>query len=235
MIAMTEPHLARELLEIVPSGIRESVNDVWGIILGDKLSYYRQRNALKLSKKLHEEVTKLGGKMLPDRVPDQFAYEWTEAATRKSDETVQQIFARLLAKAATEGGSTDERLIYALNEISAEDALLFKCLYGDFAFRAMRRGRGFEISHVHLFTKGLEINNELALDNLVRISLVRELTGIVNRGARYQSLDDPLRPTYIYGTQRLIRPSALGLLLYEQIGDEAEPNFANLRADVPEN
>jgi hypothetical protein len=212
---MVEGKLAKELLELAPTGVRQSVNDVWGIILGDKLSFYRHRNAMALSRKLHEEAEKLGGKLNPERIPDQFAFEWGEAATRRSDATVQQMFARLLAKASTDEGSTDERLIYSLREISAEDALLFKTLYRDIGFRSLMGDRGIEPSQVYRFTNGLGINIELALDNLLRVSLVRQLTGLVGKGGGYGREGE-------ISTRRLIRPSALGLLLYDQIADDED-------------
>ena len=226
-----EANLAKELLASSPSGIRESVNDVWGLILGDRLSYYRCANAMKLSKKLHEEAERLGGRINPDRVPDQFAYEWGEAATRKSDDTIQEMFARLLAKAATEGGSTDERLIYALNDISVEDAVLFKALYGNLGFRSMRGEFGLDSSGLHALTRDLESHTELALDNLVRVNLIRELTGLVNQGGRFRNLlDGGSRQEVKMTTRRLVRPSALGRLLYDQIADESDPLYAVMKA-----
>lgn len=214
-----EAKLAKELLEVVPEGVAATGNDIWGLILGDKIAFYRRRNAMRLSKRLHEEAERLGTKLDPERIPDHFAFEWGESATKKSDETIQEMFVRLLTSAAIEGGSTDERLIYALREMSGEDAVLFNALYADKGFRMMGKEQGLQVSALVSHTgKSLEIDAELALDNLLRLSLVREMTGLVNRSRPSRSLvaiGD--MPNVQFSTQRLIRPSPLGKLLHDQI------------------
>lgn len=215
-----EINLAKQLIESTPKGVADTANDVWGLILGDKIAFYRRKNAMKLSKLLHDEAQRLGGKLDPGRIPDQFAFEWTESATKKSDETIQGMFARLLSSAAVEGGSCDERLIYVLREMSGEDAKLFSMLYADRSFRSMWRDRGFQIgSLVRTATDSLKINGEIAIDSLVRLGLISILTGVVNdnRHARWSSLSGNSQPEINISTQRLLRPSALGCLLYEQV------------------
>jgi hypothetical protein len=216
---VAEVKLAKELLDATPHAFASTGNDIWGLILGDKIAFYRRRNAMKLSKRLQEEAEKLGGKIDPQRVPDQFAFEWGESATKKSDETIQDMFVRLLTNAATEGGSTDERLIYALREMSGGDAILFRALYSDSSFRHLWRDRGVQAnSLVHYSKESLKIEAELALDNLLRLSLVREMTGLVDESRLSRSLADfSGRPNIKFTTQRLIRPSALGILLYQQV------------------
>jgi hypothetical protein len=63
-----EANLAKQLLEVTPVG--STVSDVWGLILGDRIAYFRRKNAMKLSKLLHIEAERLGGKLDPSRIPD---------------------------------------------------------------------------------------------------------------------------------------------------------------------
>ena len=218
-IPMADPtHLATELVRSGAKPLLDSVGDVWGLILGDRIAFYRRANAMKLSKRLHEQAQKMGGQIDTDKIPDQFAFEWAEAATKQSDETLQDMYTKLLLNAA-EGGSADSRMIYALKEMTPPDARLFNLLYADRRFGHLSGERGYVLEHLlySLSSQSGFDDVELALDNLVRIALVRELTGLKKANSQLGSQRSQIKMT----TQRLIKPSALGALLYKNVSNLA--------------
>lgn len=98
--------------------------DGWGALIGDRVSTYRLRNAAKLNEKLRAHLEQMDKKPVWDRVPDRFAVSWFDAATQEDDEDIQDLFAKLLANAATGGGDASVRrnidLVAALSSTSAK-------------------------------------------------------------------------------------------------------------------
>lgn len=220
---MIDENLAKQLIESTPKSVADSLNDVWGLILGDKIAFYRRRNAMKLSRLLHDEAERLGGRLDPSRIPDQFAFEWTEAATKKSNETIQKMFARILASAATDKGVADERLIYTLREMSGDDAILFTYLYSDADFRMTANRVLSDPIRIGMTELGIDV--DLAYDSLLRIGLIRESMNVFDGNRRrsgwfYFDDDDSKQQQVDIQTHRLIKPSTIGLRLYHQVSDE---------------
>lgn len=203
-----ETKLAQKLIESTPAPIAQTGGDIWGLILGDRMAYFRRKNSMKLSRKLHDEAKKLGGKIDTSRIPDQFAFEWTEAATKKDDDTLQDMFTKLLLNSATDETSADERLIYALQGMVGEDAKLFLSLYKEERFQRLSSKHGLP-----------DQDQSISMNNLVRLNLVREITAITNEGTRpSRSLSNSI-PTQKLGTRKLIQPSALGKNLYRAVSE----------------
>jgi hypothetical protein len=121
--------LATELL----APVVKSAEDVWGALVGDKLSAWRVRNGLKTVKKLHEESARLGLTLNPHRIPDRFAFAWFDEAPKHDDDDIQALFARLMARAASEDGNvaSDTRLIGLIGSLTPVDARVFISIYSD--------------------------------------------------------------------------------------------------------
>jgi hypothetical protein len=229
-----ETKIAKELIESTSRPLADSAADIWGLILGDRLAFFRRKNAIALSKRLHEEAERLGTKIDPSRVPDQFAFEWGEAASSKNDSTIQDLFAQLLTAASMEGGSSDERLLYAVREMAPDDAVLFRLLYNARAFSLMSRDRGVPITHLgSIAGNQLKFGADLAIDNLLRISLLSEQTGLIDQSRMSRSLGGDKTPRIEIKTQRLIQPSALGKLLHQQLSLVATPANTADRVSTP--
>ncbi|MFT3976209.1 MAG: hypothetical protein QM688_03715 [Sphingomonas bacterium] len=77
-----------------------TLNDAWQALIGDRVAAWRLKNAMDLQLKIHEEL-KARGLAVTARIPDRFAVAWFEEATKQDEPEIQQLFARLLAGAAS--------------------------------------------------------------------------------------------------------------------------------------
>lgn len=133
--------MAGELLPILnsaaPAKFFEEVGgtlaDGWGSLIGDRVSSYRLKNAARLHEKLRKEFEKSGNIPVWERVPDRFAVSWFEAATQEDDEDIQDLFAKLLAHAATGGeDASARRNIDLVASLTPESARFLKHLYEEY-------------------------------------------------------------------------------------------------------
>lgn len=123
--------LAGELLK--SSG---ALSDLWQVLLGDRVSHWRVRNAARMQHKTTAEVERLGLKLNPSRLPDKFVVAWFDEALNQDEDELQTLFARLLIRAADDSSTTeaDRRLIEILARFTPVDAVIFQRLYSDRPF-----------------------------------------------------------------------------------------------------
>lgn len=124
--------LARELL----SPVGQTLSDTWSTAIGDRVGFWRAKNAMRYQLLLAEEAKRLGLKVNPTKIPDRYAFAWFEEATKHDEPEIQVLFARLLARAADDAvmADPDRRLIDVLSRLTPADALLFQRLYSDQPF-----------------------------------------------------------------------------------------------------
>lgn len=124
--------LARDLL--APVG--QTLSDAWNMAIGDRMGYWRAKNALRYQPLLAQEAGRLGLKLNLAKVPDRFGFAWFEEASKHDEPEIQVLFARLLARAAEENATAepDRRMIDVLTRLTPADALLFQRLYSDQPF-----------------------------------------------------------------------------------------------------
>lgn len=113
--------------EIIKSGpVAGSVSETWAAIIGDRIANWRLVNAAKLQLKVQEEFKKLGLEPNTDKIPERYAITWFEEASKQDEDEIQDLFARLLARAAAgENDALDRRNIEIVSKLTPNDAALF--------------------------------------------------------------------------------------------------------------
>ncbi len=127
---------AIDLVRDMMAPVGGTLSDTWSGLVGDRVAYWRARNALRYRPLLAQEAARLGLKLNPARIPDKFAFAWFEEASKQDEEDIQKLFAQLLARAADDASDVkpDRRLIDVLGRLSPEDAIVFQRVYSDQPF-----------------------------------------------------------------------------------------------------
>jgi hypothetical protein len=176
---------ANEVAKGLLGAASDSLADVYGVVLGDRIANWRLANVMKAHPKVQAEATRRGLKLRPEKIPNRFAYSWFEEVSKQDDDDLQTLFARLLAKVA--GGSTpaDERLIQLLSKMAPSDAKLFELFYNPantdkMDIFSMRRRQGV---WAPIQRRSLEIHAEHELGSDISL----EINSLLNIGAIAQT------------------------------------------------
>ena len=136
--AMDDPGLGKaiDLVRDIMSPVGGTLSEGWAALVGDRVSFWRARNAMRYRPLLAQEAARLGLRLNPAKVPDKFAFSWFEEASKQDEPELQVLFARLLARAADDASEApgDRRLVDVLARLTPADAALFDRLYGDRPF-----------------------------------------------------------------------------------------------------
>ena len=112
-----------------------SLGDAWHALIGDRVSHWRLKNAMKLQEATIAEAKRLGLRLNTARIPERYAFAWFEEATKQDEPELQVLFARLLARAAAgDNEAEDRRLIPILSQLTPTDAAIFQRIYSDQPF-----------------------------------------------------------------------------------------------------
>ena len=113
--------------DIVKSdAVSGTLSEAWGAIIGDRIATWRLRNAAKIQLKVQKEFEKLGLKPNVDKIPERYAITWFEEASKQDEDDIQDLFARLLARAAAgDNDALDRRNIEIISKLTPNDAALF--------------------------------------------------------------------------------------------------------------
>ncbi|MBD8699287.1 hypothetical protein IFT54_05590 [Sphingomonas sp. CFBP 13714] len=127
---------AIDLVRDMMAPVGGTLSETWSALIGDRVAYWRAKNAMKYRPLLTEEASRLGLKLNAAKIPDKFAFAWFEEATKQDEPEIQILFARLLARAADADSSStgDRRMIDILARLTPGDALLFQRLYSNQPF-----------------------------------------------------------------------------------------------------
>lgn len=107
-----------------------TLSDAWQAVIGDRVAAWRLKNVMATQVKLDEECRKRGLKLNPARVPERYAFTWFEEASKQDEPEIQQLFARLLAKAASgDDTALDRRLLEIVSRFVPIDATMFQFFY----------------------------------------------------------------------------------------------------------
>lgn len=116
---------------VLSEAVKGTLSEAWQAILGDRVAAWRLANAAKLQIKVKKEFEKLGLEPNRDRVPERYAVTWFEEATKQDEDEIQDIFARLLALAASGNKSAlDRRNLEIVSKMTPNDAALFEEMAG---------------------------------------------------------------------------------------------------------
>jgi len=113
---------ARQALTPVGS----SLSDTWAALIGDRVTNWRLINAAALQAKVTAEIAALGLKIDRTKIPERFAIAWFEEATKQDEPDIQELFARLLVRAAAgDEDAADRRHLEILTRLTPKDAEVF--------------------------------------------------------------------------------------------------------------
>ncbi|OYY78968.1 MAG: hypothetical protein B7Y43_03575 [Sphingomonas sp. 28-62-20] len=107
-----------------------TISDTWQAVIGDRIAVWRLMNALNLQKKVSEQLLSNGLIINSTQIPERYAFAWFEKATEQDEPEIQELFARLLARAAEgDADAIDRRHIDTLASFTPTDAVVMKKFY----------------------------------------------------------------------------------------------------------
>jgi len=115
--------------EAVPSAVRHTLTDAWNIVLGNRVAQWQLENIVKTQAKSKKLFDELGLKPNLDKIPPRYGYAWFEEAAKHDEPDLQDLFATLLAKAASgDEDALDTRLLEIVTKFTPAEAKLFHYL-----------------------------------------------------------------------------------------------------------
>ncbi|MBF5089702.1 hypothetical protein F1640_06685 [Novosphingobium sp. NBM11] len=141
--------------------VAESLSDAWQGVVGDRVAAWRLKNAAKIQIKVREELDRLGLSLNLAHIPERYAFSWFEEATKQDEPEIQELFARLLARAAAgNADSADRRLLEIVSKLTPDDARMSQFFFDGPANCTMSKDgnqlAGVEIDEYELFKAARE-------------------------------------------------------------------------------
>ncbi len=156
----------------VAEPLTNSLSDAWSAVLGDKIAAWRLRNAAATQVKLHEELKRLGVSLDNAKIPERYAFAWFEEATKQDEPEIQELFARLLAKAsAGDEDASDRRNLEVLSRMMPLDARVMAWLFDRHELADHAPGVG-EILIMRSISDELEDGAVRSLENLFLLGVI---------------------------------------------------------------
>jgi hypothetical protein len=182
-----KPPVTGELFPIIsdaaePLGkaVGGTLADTWQAIIGDRVTAWRIRNAVGVDKKLRASLAETGVKLNVEKLPEGFAFRWFERATETDEPEIQELFAKLLANAAS--GSEDalrKRNVELVSNLTPEDARLLSYVaerYAEFKVTKSALHSSFAMDYDWSFMrhyKAAGFDSELPIDALLSLGILR--------------------------------------------------------------
>lgn len=152
--------------------LTNSLSDAWSAVLGDKIAAWRLRNAAATQVKLHDELKRMGVSLNHAKIPERYAFAWFDEATKQDEPEIQELFARLLAKAAAgDKDAGDRRNLEMLTSLTPTDAKIMDWAFGKFDLD----DRANEIPEHELWQSALEtLGNDAptSLEHIVTLGIL---------------------------------------------------------------
>jgi hypothetical protein len=173
------PIVVQDTAKPLGEAVGNTLAEVWQGILGDRVTAWRIRNAASLSNKLQAEVAKTGNVLNLDRIPEGVAFAWFDKATQSEEPELQDLFAKLLANAAT--GNADalrKRNIELVSSLSPMDAR-FLSYTADFYKSFRQAGTSvatFSFKMDFMFARDYRdagFSDDLPIDSLISLGIYR--------------------------------------------------------------
>jgi len=113
---------------LAPAG--GTLSEAWAAVIGDRIAAWRLTNAAALQVKVKEKCAALGLKVDRAKIPERYAIAWFEEATKQDEPEIQELFARLLARAvAGDADAADRRLLEIVGRLTPLDAQVMEWLF----------------------------------------------------------------------------------------------------------
>ena len=203
--------------------VGNTLSDAWQIVLGDRIAAWRLTNAAKIQVKVRQQLSALGMQANAAKIPERYAAEWFEEATKQDEDDIQELFAKLLAKAS--GGdqdALDRRHVGLITQLTPIDANVFNLLVNmklpDDKQAMMRSLLGIRWEAIKL-ERGLALEYEESyvgsLEHLKNIGILdKEFEVVSDKTNRLRSdLSGRMVSNIRYETQQRYRLTRLGASL----------------------
>lgn len=125
-----------DLVEKILAPVGSTALDVYQGLVGDRVTRWRMLTAAKAQSDFQDEVRRLGVKVNTAKIPERFAVAWFEEASKADEDDIRILFARLLARAASDETDVgpDRRLVDILSRMTVDDAAVFNRIFSDKPF-----------------------------------------------------------------------------------------------------
>ena len=219
------------------TGVGLTLTDTWQVVIGDRIAAYRLKNAVALQSKVEAELKKSGLKLNAAKVPDRYAFAWFEEATKQDEDEIQDIFAKLLARAAAENeDALDRRLLDIVSRFTPDDAKVFKSIYDGLNWKYINRVKRNYIETLSWYrvqSLAKEYGAKSAdrpIEHLIALGLLsqsfdlnsREIGGAINMAVLTNRAPDVSNFELKDEAQSTVTGISLYLALYPLASDEAE-------------
>lgn len=207
---------AIDLVEKVGGFLNKVVGDAIvevGSIASDWARLFRYKNLLKLQDKVEEihRTRKLENKTIP--IPPRFAIPLLQAASQEDDESIQNMWAGLIANATDPNKHIEPKKIFIeiLSSFEPIDAYILRHLAGQgwLMFRNISGG-GISVEKLCTALQITEKDSQLSLQNLHRLGCI-----IDEAEATWDSINSTSFGLRITDSKTTFRPSPLGISLLE--------------------
>lgn len=188
-----------ELSRFLGKVVGPAIQDL-GEIAKQYTEYWKLRNALHLRDKFERVLLERGSPQLA-ALPLRIGLPLLDAAVTEDDETLQTLWANLLASAMTEKGVTvvTKSFVEVLRQIDVVDAELFTALHHMHLRAVVKKGDNY---YINTSQKRDVVQVSVALNNLERLGLLRihkqsdsNSDDVILR-LRFQQKDDGKLPSF---------------------------------------
>lgn len=142
--------IVTEVAKPVQNAVGQTLSEGWQGLVGDRVTAWRIKNAAKVNEKLGKELAKSGLALNLDKIPEGVAFAWFEKATQSDDPEIQELFAKLLANAASGNAEAlKKRNIDLIAGLTPEDARLLAVVaegYNEYRSSGIGDYRPYQIS-----------------------------------------------------------------------------------------
>ncbi len=166
--------ISEKAIEWLDSVIGKPIRQL-GLIIEDKLKFKRYKNQVDILIKTKEFIK--DKQLSPNEIKPKFLADFFENCSWEDDENIQELWARLLAKALTIKDSANETIMYLhiLRQLSPKEVEILHKFYMDrfkngwipsqyVSIGALQGGNANQAS---------KTSSDIAIDNLVRHNLLR--------------------------------------------------------------
>jgi hypothetical protein len=110
-------------LKKAPGPVKATLSEAWAAVIGDRVAAWRLKNAAALQASVLAEAKKVGLELDRSKISERYALAWFEEATKQDEPEIQELFARLLARAAAgDEDASDRRHLEILTRMTPMDA-----------------------------------------------------------------------------------------------------------------
>ncbi|WP_198283235.1 DUF6602 domain-containing protein [Sphingomonas sp. PAMC 26617] len=192
-----------------PATISAALSESWTALIGDRATAWRIDNAATIQKAVSAEIGAFGPNVDHVRIPERYALVWFEEATKQDEPEIQQLFARLLVRAAAgDQDAADRRHLETLSRFTPKDAEVF-----EWYFAQERPGTTkYTPEHDVWKTVRAELGDDawLSIEHLMALGMLERRVDTVARETDFRGKEE-------LSTTTDLTPTESGMSLYRAV------------------